>query len=96
MKQIDEVKTSINDLFKSVNDPEVLKKLGSFNKTCDDANTEVEKKDNDYKALLNDYKDVVIHSSTPATAKSDVKASSNNAPDFNEMLNEFITKGKAN
>ena len=90
-KHIDELKSSINSLFEKSTDAETLKSLGAINKALDEASAEMEKKDNDYKLLLDDYKDVVIHSSTPATGKpaSDIKK----PVSFEDALLDF-TKGK--
>lgn len=90
MKEIDEIKASIGELFKSVNDPETLKKLGSFDKQCDDANSAVLKKDKEYTDLLNNYKDVVIHSSTPSDGKPDVKETSATLPSVEDALTAFM------
>ena len=68
-KHMDELKSSINSLFGKSTDAETLKSLGAINKALEEASAEMEKKDNDYKMLLDDYKDVVIHSSTPAAGK---------------------------
>lgn len=63
MSKLDELRNYVAKLFENATDQETIKQVGAVSSKIDEIASEQEKQENDYKSLLNDYKDVVIHQS---------------------------------
>ncbi len=62
MSKLQELQQLVAEMFQSCEDKETIQKAAVVNNKMDEAIAEEEKRQSDYKQLLNDYKDVVLHS----------------------------------
>jgi len=68
MSKLDELKSIVANLFEAATDKDQISQISAVKSKVDEVALEQEKAANDYKELLKDYKDVVVHSSyTPKT-----------------------------
>lgn len=63
MTKLEELRNYISDLFQSSQDENVIKQAAVVNDRLEQSIKDDEEKDKKYNNLLNDYKEVVIHSS---------------------------------
>lgn len=63
MTKLDELKNYMAELFAAATDKTTIEKAAIVNKKMEEVEQEVVKKDEDYHKLLNDYKEVILHTS---------------------------------
>lgn len=59
--KLDELRGLISDLFDNAEDQEIIKQVGAVNAKLDEMQVEQSQAAADYKSLLDDYKDSVLH-----------------------------------
>lgn len=63
MTQLDELKQFVAQLFDAATDKTIIEKSAVVNQKIDEIAKEQETKDKEYRELLKDYKDAVLHTS---------------------------------
>lgn len=74
MSKLDELKDYVSKLFEQATEKEIIEKSAVVSSKIDEIASEQKKQEDDYNALLKDYKDVVIHSSFKPLNNSDTGA----------------------
>lgn len=95
MNKLEELKNFVADLFSAATDKTTIEKSAIVNQKFEEAQKEQTKLQDDYAHLLNDYKDVVLHSSfKPDNVNSGIP---NDTSAFNsdEFITNFLNTHKA-
>lgn len=74
MNKLEELKQYVSKLFESATEKSIIEQSAVVSSKIDEIASEQKKQEDDYNALLKDYKDVVIHSSFKPLDKSDTGA----------------------
>ena len=64
MSKLDELRKYMSNLFAAAEDKDTISKFAVVSKQIDDIEAETKASEESYKKLVDDYKDVVIHSSS--------------------------------
>lgn len=95
MSKLDDLRKYMSDLFAAAEDKDTVSKFAVVTKQIDEIEAETKASQENYKKLLDDYKDVVIHSSSKPLNSSDKGAAQPNGSFdadkvFMEALNSVI------
>lgn len=74
MNKLEELRQYVSKLFESATEKSIIEQSAVVSSKIDEIASEQKKQEDDYNALLKDYKDVVIHSSFKPLDKSDTGA----------------------
>ena len=74
MTKLDELREYVSKLFENATEKNIIEQSAVVSSKIDEIASEQKKQEDDYNALLKDYKDVVIHSSFKPLDKSDTGA----------------------
>lgn len=93
MTKTEELRNHISKLFEACEDKQTISQLGVIKNTLDEIDAEAKAKDDEYKTLLNDYKDVVLHSSyKPQSNVDQTQGTAEFDPD--QFIAEFLANNK--
>lgn len=92
MNKLEELKQYVSKLFESATEKSIIEQSAVVSSKIDEIASEQKKQEDDYNALLKDYKDVVIHSSFKPLDKSDTgaKLPSANYQTFDDIFDNAI------
>lgn len=96
MNKLEELRDYVSKLFESATEKGIIEQAAVVSSKIDEIASEQKKQEDDYNALLKDYKDVVIHSSFKPLDKSD-KGAALPAPShqsFDSIFDDALSKWK--
>lgn len=94
MNKLEELRDYVSKLFESATEKGIIEQAAVVSSKIDEIASEQKKQEDDYSALLKDYKDVVIHSSFKPLDKSDTGAKLPSAgyQSLDNIFDDAITK----
>lgn len=89
MSKLEELQNLINTLFEKAEDKSVIEQVGAVNSKINELKQESDQSTTQYKQLLDQYKDVVIHSGSATKPQNEVNG---NPFDADKALMDALTK----
>lgn len=96
MTKLEELRSFVSSMFDKCTDTEMIKQSAIIGQKINELEEEQTKQQSEYKELLTDYKDMVLHSSYKPKANETIgqQVEDNKPFDFDSFANEWINNKK--